>query len=138
MRFFFYGTLIDPDVRALVLGRHAPRIVEPAGLRGWRCVPVPARTYPMLIADPEGRLSGVLVRGLNAVARERLVRYEDDLYELVEIDVEIGRRGKKRGAFTFVARSGRTASGSRTWDFTDWQRRHKRRFLQRLRRRLAA
>jgi hypothetical protein len=138
MRFFFYGTLIDPDVRALVLGRHAPRIVEPAGLRGWRCVPVPARTYPMLVPDPEAHLSGVLVRGLNAKARERLQNYEDALYDLIEVDVEVGRRGKKRPALVFVAKPGRTASGRRLWDFTDWQRRHKRRFLQRLKRRLAA
>jgi hypothetical protein len=138
MRFFFYGTLIDPDVRALVLGRDAPRAAEPAGLRGWRCVPVPAKTYPMLVPDPQARLSGVLVRGLNARARERLLRYEDPLYELIEVELEVGRHGKKRRASAFVAKPGRAASGRKLWDFTDWQRRHKRRFLQRLKRRLAA
>ena len=138
MRFFFYGTLIDPDVRRLVLGRHAPRSAEPATLRGWRCVPVPAKSYPMLIRDPRGRLPGVLVRGLNATARQRLIRYEDDLYEFAEIEVEIGVPSRRKSALAFVARAGRAALGAKAWDFADWQRRHKRRFVQRLKRRKVA
>ena len=30
MRFFFYGTLLDPDVTALVLGRRLPPANPPA------------------------------------------------------------------------------------------------------------
>jgi len=138
VRFFFYGTLIDPEIRRLVLGRLAPRLVEPATLSGWRCVPVPARTYPMIVPDRRGRLSGILVRGLSAAARRRLERYEDDLYAVAPVEVGLVDRKRTLSALAFVARPGRTACGAKTWDFAEWQRRHKRRFMQRLRRRLAA
>jgi hypothetical protein len=36
MRFFFYGTLMDEDIRRAVLGDRAPDAVEPATLIGYR------------------------------------------------------------------------------------------------------
>ncbi|MBL8834369.1 MAG: gamma-glutamylcyclotransferase, partial [Rhodospirillales bacterium] len=47
MRFFFYGTLIDPDVRRAVLGRLAPASVEPATLKGWRRFSAKGVTFPI-------------------------------------------------------------------------------------------
>ncbi len=138
MRFFFYGTLIDPEIRRLVLGRHAPRVVEPATLRGWRRVPVPAKTYPMIVPDTAGNVDGILARGLNAAARRRLERYEDDLYAVAPVEVGLVDRKRKVLALAFFAQVSRVPCGAKTWDFAEWQRRHKRRFIQTLRRRLAA
>ena len=127
MRFFFYGTLIDADVRRLVLGRLAPDEVEPATLKGWRRVKLAGLTYPGMVADPKGSVPGVLARGLDRVARQRLVRYEGDEYELVPVEVVAGN-GKTVSAVTFVSgRALKRAAGS--WEIADWQRRHKRRFL---------
>lgn len=94
MRFFFYGTLIDEAVRRAVLGRHAPLRVEPARLGGWRRVAVPGKAYPVVLAEPQASVDGVLARGLTAAARRRLEGYEDaDLYAVVEVEViPVGRR----------------------------------------------
>jgi hypothetical protein len=75
VRFFFYGTLIDPDVRRLVLGTRAPMSVEPATLAGWRRVCLPKVTYPAVLRAAREVVDGVLVRGLDAEARRRLVDY---------------------------------------------------------------
>jgi hypothetical protein len=130
MRFFFYGTLVDEDVRRAVLGPHAPRHVEPALLDGWRRVPVRGRTYPVVVADPAASVDGVLVRGLNAAARRRLERYEDaDLYEVTTLDVLPTGRMRPVQAFVFVAKAAGFRRGSGRWEIGEWRRRHKRRFL---------
>jgi len=143
MRFFFYGTLMDADVRRAVLGPHAPRHVEPALLRGWRRLPVRGRTYPVIVADPAASVDGVLVRGLNAAARRRLERYEDaDLYAAATVDVLPAGRARPVQALVFVAnfvaKAPGVRRGSRRWEIGDWRRRHKRRFLLTLGRRPAA
>lgn len=127
MRFFFYGTLIDADVRRLVLGRLAPDDVEPAILRGWRRVKLAGVTYPGIVSDAKGRVEGVLARGLGRMARRRLERYEGDEYALVPAAVAAAN-GKTVAAQMFVSGQAlKRASG--VWTIADWQRRHKRRFL---------
>ncbi|MEE8559476.1 MAG: gamma-glutamylcyclotransferase family protein, partial [Alphaproteobacteria bacterium] len=77
MRYFFFGTLMDPDVRALVIGGPAPASrIEPATLAGFRRVHVAGRSYPMLISDALGRVEGCLVRGLDGRARARIGQFE--------------------------------------------------------------
>ena len=65
---FFYGTLIDPDVRAAVLGRlgdRAPAI--PDTLAGWQAVGVRGRVYPVIVPASEYSLRTVrLVSGEDA------------------------------------------------------------------------
>lgn len=139
MRFFFYGTLIDAEVRRAVLGLHAPRRVEPACLRGWRRVPVRGRSYPVIVADRTASVEGVLVCGLSPAARRRLERYEDsDLYALAELDVHPQGRGRPVRGLVFIAKAAGASRGSGSWDLATWQRRHKRRFLLTLGRRPAA
>lgn len=142
MRFFFYGTLIDADVRRAVLGRQAPRHVEPALLRGWRRIVAPGKTYPVVVADPGASVAGLLARGLTAAARRRLERYEDAaLYAMADVDVVPEGRQRPVKALVFAAKTAAAATWARRlgdWDFAAWQRRHKRRLLVELRRRPAA
>ena len=139
MRFFFYGTLIDADVRRAVLGPHAPARVEPARLQGWRRAAVPGRSYPVLVADAKASVEGVLAHGLKAAARRRLEAYEDDdFYELTGIEVAIAGRRRPVPAFVFGAKRPGAAAKLAGWGFDEWKRRHKRRFLLTLRRRRAA
>lgn len=134
MRFFFYGTLIDPDVRRLVLGRHAPTAIEPARLEGWRRLPLAGATYPVIVRDPAAAVAGILVRGLDAGARGLLVRYEGPEYELLPVEVLTGS-DRRVAASVFAPRSGRARRGRGEWDFAEWARRHKRRFVATLARR---
>ena len=141
MRFFFYGTLIDADVRRALLGPHASRRVEPARLQGWRRVAVSGKTYPVVVAEPDASVDGVLVRGLSAAARRRLTRYEDaNLYALATVDVLAMGCAHPVSALAFVAKETATRRAPRSvgWSFEDWRRRHKRRLLLTLRRRPAA
>lgn len=137
MRFFFYGTLMDADVRRAVLGAAAPATVEPATLAGWRRVPVAGASYPMIVRAAGSRVEGVFARGLDQRARDRLIAYESDGYRMMEAIVTLATDGKSRRAFVFVPDRRRGAAAPRkrghgAWHLASWQRRHKRRFLARL------
>lgn len=134
MRFFFYGTLLDPDVRRLVLGRRAPAAIEPARLEGWRRLPLAGATYPVIVRAPMAAVDGILVRGLDIGARSLLVRYEGPDYELLPVEVLVASN-RRVAASVFAPRSGRVRRGRGDWDFADWARRHKRRFVATLARR---
>src|SRR6202040_1632036 len=67
MRFFFYGTLLDRDVTALVLGRRLPASAfVPAILPGWSRWRVQGSSYPISVPDRKGVISGAIVSGLSA------------------------------------------------------------------------
>jgi hypothetical protein len=132
LRAFFYGTLIDADVRATVLGpgaRH--RSVEPAVLPGFRRLTMRGCSYPVIVRDGRGEVPGVLVRGLTRAEFGRVLDYETDEYRAIEATVLI-RSGKRIVARVFVA-SARALPSPLPWNPTDWQRRFKRAFLRRLR-----
>src|SRR5262245_13816534 len=123
MRFFFYGTLLDPEVRRHVIGRAAdPLPVEPAVLTGYRRVYVSEQTYPVVIPDPRGSVEGLLMRGLDKAARQALLLFETDEYDEAEREVRTSSRKFIR-CRVFVA--SRTAKPSRkSWNYETWRRRH--------------
>lgn len=130
MRFFFYGTLMDTDVRDAVLGRRDAAIsVEPALLEGYRRVTMRGRSYPVAIARRGHSIEGVLARGLNAADFERLTRFEGGEYRALECRVSIAP-GRRRAAWTYIA-SAAAALTVEAWSFESWQRRHKAVFLRR-------
>jgi hypothetical protein len=133
MRFFFYGTLLDPDVRRQVLGRVADTLaVEPAVLTGYRRVYVRGKTYPVVVPDPASAVEGCLMRGLDRRASRRLIDFETDEYDLVERTV-VTASGETVRCRVFVA--GRRAAPSvLPWDYETWRRRHRSEFGRRLRR----
>ena len=71
---FFYGTLRDPDLLRLVLGRDA--VLMPADLPGYRAVWAEGESFPLLIGDAHARATGVLARDLGAEDVARLNFYE--------------------------------------------------------------
>ncbi len=136
MQFFFYGTLMDPDVLRAVLGPAAVAFVEPAVLRGWRRVGLVGATYPVAVrAGRASQVDGVLAWGIDARGRERLIAYEGDSYFMMRLPIEV--RGKTVRAFVFVPRIDRPIRVSGPWDFAEWQRVHKRRWIAGLRARSA-
>lgn len=141
MRFFFYGTLLDSDVVAVVLGRRLPPAAfVPASLLGharWRAK---GATYPVVVPDPKGQVPGVIVGGLSLTDVTRLAAYEGPGYRIAPLKV------KMDGVMTMVSvfepivedagayRDGRLQPSRELWDLVLWQRRHKRAFVARLRR----
>lgn len=129
MQFFFYGTLIDPDIRRLVLAGRT-LAVEPASLAGWRCVALPGVSYPTIVADPDSCVTGALARGVDAEACRRLTRYEGRQYRQMTATVT-DAQGSAITARVFKAPGNSCAP---TWEFEPWLRRHKDRAVTILRR----
>jgi Gamma-glutamyl cyclotransferase, AIG2-like len=127
MRFFFYGTLMDEDVRRAVLGVRALAPTESAILEGWRRVKMAGASYPMIVRARNHRVDGILMHGIDRRAHEMLQLYEGDEYAM--IGVVVAAAGAMVSARMFVPRPGLPVRGRGPWDLATWQRRHKRRFL---------
>ena len=134
MRFFFYGTLMDPDVRRAVLGLRAPASAEAATLIGWRRVSIPGETYPTVVREPGGCVEGVPVRGLDYLSCRQLTAYEGRDYALVDVGVTAGQGGQQIPAMMF-ATIAQVRLGSGDWSLAAWTRRHKRATLAAIARR---
>ncbi|HUN50909.1 MAG TPA: gamma-glutamylcyclotransferase family protein [Candidatus Sulfotelmatobacter sp.] len=132
MRFFFFGTLMDADIRGIVLGRPLPdRQCLAAGIGGYRRVFAAGKDFPLLVTESGGRVCGVLVGGLSRVEAARLRHFEGDDYQLARRPVDLPD-GSRCTAHLFLALA-RLHPTDEDWDFAAWRRRHKRRFQARAR-----
>ncbi len=137
MRFFFYGTLIDPDVRRAVLGTLAPETVEPAVLKGWRRFAAKGVTFPIARPDPKSEIEGVLARGLSAEVGRLLDAYEGDGYRRTKVEIVAG--GKTVSAILYVDDgSGTLTAAPGAWSYATWAKRDKPAFLAKLKTRAVA
>lgn len=129
MDFFFYGTLMDPDVLAAVIGRRVlPARVKAATLAGWRRVGLKGTPYPVVVPGAAAdRVEGVLVTGLTAADVRNLKRFEGAAYGVEAVTVATDD-GAGVSAQAFVPMKGIAATDTE-WDFEIWRRRHKRRDL---------
>ena len=129
MRFFFYGTLLDPDVRRIVVGRDIA--LAAATLSGWRRLGVVGRHFPMIERDATASVAGVVTESLGPGDVARLRHYEGDGYHLVAVAVR-DEGGAGIGASVFAPPDGRFV-GAGEWTLADWQRDHRDAVLGRLR-----
>lgn len=130
MRYFFYGTLMDADVRAWVLGGWiGRRRLAPATLRGYRRVFLRGRAYPVVVAAPGRAVRGLVVDGLDRRAVRRLAAFETDEYA-ARLRPVARADGAVLGARVFLASRRALPTGS-DWRLGDWQRLHKRDFARR-------
>lgn len=133
MRFFFYGTLRDPDVRAIVLASRQEAIeAMPARLPGYRAVALRRLSYPTLRRKLGAGAIGEVVGGLDRIDAIRIAHFEGDGYRLASRQVRLASGGLVSAWVCLPRRSlaGRVAGD---WDLARWQRRHKRPFLVRTR-----
>lgn len=131
MRVFFYGTMMDPDVRRLVLGARAGQlVVGPALLPGYRRVQAARGDYPLLLRRAASRVRGQLAEGFGQPDLLRLLHFEGPDY-LPSRERVIDPAGTPRWACVLLNRGGLRAS-QRAWDYRRWQLRRKARLLPRL------
>lgn len=131
MLFFFYGTLMDDDVFARVVGRAVSNVArEPATLNGYARVYAKNALFPILLPAAGETIDGILVTGLNDRDRARIFQFEDDGYIAREVTVTGTRRGDV-AAWVFMTGPGLQPT-ARTWRPADWRRRHKRLYLKRI------
>lgn len=133
MRFFFYGTLLDSDVMALVIGRRLPPgAFAPVSLPGHARRRVQGASYPIAVRDRRDAIHGKVVGGLSARDVERLSAYEGPRYRIASLKVR--EKGTLSTVAVFAPREERFQPTSGAWSLTLWQRHDKRRFIGGLRR----
>ncbi len=139
--FFFYGTLCDADVRAVVVGHDSE--TAPAFLDNHEAVPVHGGRYPILQFQRGSMATGVLCRNLGLVAAARLSFFEHDGYDYdprrltVSLGDRAGSGGATQPAWVFVPTTA-LRRGMGRWDLSEWQRFAKRDFLARATRKMRA
>lgn len=125
--FFFYGTLIDPDVRAAVLGKLTENeTVVRAELPDWRRVGLRGRSYPVIVPASGATVEGVAASfapGAAARVTGLLTSFEGTEYRMASVTLLSGQT-----ASVFVGSRHCHPTG-REWSFSNWERRHKRAFL---------
>jgi gamma-glutamylcyclotransferase (GGCT)/AIG2-like uncharacterized protein YtfP len=127
-KFFFYGTLLDRDVRYAVLGRSARNLTLRTGeLRGQRRVRAPGRSYPVLVSDSGGCVPGLLCESVTQTIFRRLMEFEGAMYRAAPCIVFLPD-GSQVAAAVFAACRAMPANLP-DWDFEEWRRCSKRRFL---------
>ena len=132
MKMFFYGTMMDPDVRRLVLGPSAAGRLQPlpASLPGHRRVLARHGRFPVLVRRGAGRVEGLLVADLQRRDVERIAHFEGPHYEPVKARVWTLAASRRRStAVWLLLPVNRADARSEPWELRRWQITEKRRLL---------
>lgn len=133
MRFFFYGTLMDPDVRAIVLGREASLSahVRDAVLFDWERRATSGVSYPVILPRPGEHVNGMIVSGLDTMSRRALVAYEGPFFQLMRVNAYVSNGARE--ALVFSPAQGSPLMPEETgWSYPHWVMAHKKVFVQEL------
>ena len=86
---FTYGSLMFPEVLAIVLGRNFNNedMID-AILQGYRRVAIPDRTYPTGIESPDSHINGKLIAGITEADLQRLDAYEEGEWDAALFEKE--------------------------------------------------
>jgi hypothetical protein len=137
MRFFFYGSLLDPDVTALVIGRRLPPSAwTPAILSGYSRCRAKGVSHPIAVRDPKGVVQGAVVGGFSKREIERLTAFEGPRYHTVPLKVRI--RGRIVTVSVFEPKERAFQPVDESWSLQQWQRRDKKKFVDRIRKAFSA
>ena len=132
MQLFFYGTLLDADLRRAVLGAGAERIeLRPAVLPGFRCTRSSYGDFPVLLRRSGGRVKGALAEGFDRTDLLRIGNFEGEDYAPARALV-IGEDGRRRRAWIYLANLPGPVE-RRPWSLRGWQLRSKSRLMARVR-----
>ena len=134
--YFFYGTLRDPEIARIILGRPLSGLAPTATkLRGYRAMCVADASYPGLVAAPDdgdASVIGIVVTRLSEVDVSRLDRYEGPEYASKQVVVETSD-GATIEAHVYCPRAALKLTDT-PWSLMEWQRNDKKRFIGGLRR----
>lgn len=130
MQFFFYGTLMDADLRRLVVGDvvDARLAIRQGVLIGYRRRVARDDYFPMLVPAAGGRVTGLLVDGLRGHALTRIAQFEGEEY-VPRFARAVDRDGGRVRACLFLP-SRPILVGRCAWNFRRWQREYKARHMR--------
>lgn len=138
MRCFFYGSLCDPKILRIVLGRRLPsRSVASGWLGGGSLRRARHGTFPILTPANGGRVAGLIVDHLSVRDRARLCWFEGADYRLARGVAELAATGGTVRVRYFQPQP-RVAASPAPWEFAIWRRRASRAFALAAARRMAA
>ncbi len=123
--FFFYGSLMDRELLAAVIGRDTSGLTFVAGwLPGYVAETAAGYTFPALAEKRSGRVDGIITGGLKHADVDRIAYFEDTTeYAPVVLDISTARADI--AAQVYVGTTNLKTTGER-WSFEAWQRDHKR------------
>jgi len=117
---FVFGTLLDADIRAAVLGPRWRRRGRPARLIGFEKLYVAGEAYPALRRRPGATCKGALLPAPDDLALARLDRHEGAEYRRGAVYVATG--GKLRRADCYLTAEGTTLARIRWRQDARWRR----------------
>lgn len=124
---FVYGTLQDPDLLTLVLGRALDRrTVLAASAPGHRAACLSGGIYPGLRRAPGASASGLLLLGLSRFELELLDAFEGEKYQRGELPVIVDGELHRAAAYLPLAPPPPTAPD---WSLSRWRRLHRQAML---------
>lgn len=115
--YFFYGTLQDPKVLEIVLADlRLPQMIACSSLKGFELKRARGEDFPILVksSDPTVCASGTLFHGIGTEARERLIYFEGEEYNLLETKI-----GDQSAWCFFPSELGYGVDGE--WDLESWR-----------------
>ncbi|HEY9568724.1 MAG TPA: gamma-glutamylcyclotransferase family protein [Thalassobaculum sp.] len=128
-RYFFFGTLMDPDVLRLVLGRPVTRgALAPARLHGYRRMRILRDSFPVLVADPPAAVEGLVFTAAGAQDDARILFFEDYDYDLAPCRPVLDDGTTVEATFCGAAEG--VAASDEPCDLSRWAAGHKAGFLE--------
>ena len=126
---FFYGTLLDVEVRTAVLA-HPTKDVDtiPATLNGYQAFYVAEKSYPGLLQKDGGQVSGLAFKNLSDSDINKLIVFEGQDYSLDPVSI-ITDDDEVISARVFIPGPAIQLS-SKPWTLTEWAPLHKATFLE--------
>ncbi|RDD62827.1 gamma-glutamylcyclotransferase family protein [Ferruginivarius sediminum] len=124
MLFFFYGTLMDDELRGALAGaKDATLRITPGTLLNHRRCRARFGNYPVVIPQPGGRLSGLFVEGVDAHLALWIAHYEGPGYVPARVSA-VDHAGQRLRPWAFMPLTRQDASRE-PWDLQAWQRHDK-------------
>lgn len=115
---FVFGTLLDRDLLAQVLGRGVSDLrFTPGTVEGFRRSRARGESFPILVPQSGGRVEGVVIAGLSAADVARLCFFENG-YALSPVQVDTA--GQLVSA-RFFRNTDRLADSGESWAFETWR-----------------
>jgi len=121
MLFFFYGSLMDGELRRTLAGRKAARLrVTPGVLVNYRRRRARFGDYPVLVPDTGGRVPGLFVEGLDPDLLLWVAHFEGPGYLPDRVSAR-DLAGRRLAPWAFLPDT-RAGASHEPWDFEAWQR----------------
>jgi hypothetical protein len=118
MRLFFFGSLMDLELLALVIGRPVDGLATAAAvLHGFARRRAVGESFPVIVPHPGGWVDGLLVDGLTAADLDRIQFFEGSDYALHPFVVECAEERIDVHVFLPTVRLEAEPSA---WDLAAW------------------